>query len=103
MDNRINRKEDDSLYQPRIHSERVRTLYSLKQETGKPMTVLLDEAIREMAEKYRAGNNHLEESVIEKVRDETWEEILEYRKELDRMDYERCLVELENFKRKQSE
>jgi hypothetical protein len=42
MENRIDRKDDQSLYQPKIHSERVKTLYSLKQATGKPMTVLLD-------------------------------------------------------------
>jgi hypothetical protein len=42
MENRIDRKNDESLYQPKIHSERIRALYQLKQDTGKPMTVLLD-------------------------------------------------------------
>jgi len=27
MENRIDKKEDESLYQPKIHSERIRALY----------------------------------------------------------------------------
>jgi hypothetical protein len=52
MENRIDRKDDESLYQPKIHSERVRALYNLKLATGKPMTVLLDQATRDLAENY---------------------------------------------------
>jgi hypothetical protein len=97
MENRIDRKNDESLYQPKIHSERIRTLYSLKQTTGKPMTVLLDQAIRDLA-----ANNHIiyqfeEEPVLEKVDQETWEEICEYRKFLDDLEYQRCLDELDNM------
>jgi hypothetical protein len=46
MENRIDRKDDESLYQPKIYSERIRALYQIKQTTGKPMTVLLDQANR---------------------------------------------------------
>jgi hypothetical protein len=52
MENRIDRKNDESLYQPKIHSERIKALYGLKQATGKPMTVLLDQAIRDLAANY---------------------------------------------------
>jgi hypothetical protein len=40
MENRIDRKNDENLYQPKIHSERIGTLYNLKQATGKPMVTL---------------------------------------------------------------
>lgn len=45
MENRIGRKDDESLYQPKIHSERIRSLYQIKLATGIPLTVLLDMAI----------------------------------------------------------
>jgi hypothetical protein len=45
MPERINRQNDEKLYQPRIHSRRIRELYLIKQLTGIPMTVLLDLAI----------------------------------------------------------
>src|SRR5688572_26101559 len=98
MENRIDRKNDESLYQPKIHSERVRTLYSLKQATGKPMTVLLDQAIRDLAENYGIIYQFEEETALEKVEQETWEEICEYRRFLDELEYQRCLGELEKIK-----
>ena len=101
MENRIDRKDDESLYQPKIHSERIRALYQLKQATGKPMTVLLDQAIRELAESYGLEYHEFhqeQEPFLEKVEEETWEEICEYRQTLDRLDYLRCLVELEKIK-----
>ena len=101
MENRIDRKDDESLYQPKIHSERIRSLYQLKQQTGKPMTVLLDQAIRELAESYSAERHEwqpTEEPILEKVEQETWEEVCEYRQTLDRLDYLKCLVELEKIK-----
>jgi len=58
MENRIDRKDDESLYQPKIHSERIKTLYGLKQATGKPMTVLLDQAIHDLD--YLKGLDELE-------------------------------------------
>lgn len=101
MENRIDRKEDESLYQPKIHSERIRNLYNLKLATGKPMTVLLDQAIRELVESYEAEYHLDKEPVIEEVREDTWEELCEYRETLDRIDYLRCLVRLEIIKQNQ--
>jgi len=98
MENRIDRKNDESLYQPKIHSERVKTLYSLKQATGKPMTVLLDQAIRDLAANYGLIYQFEEEPILEQVDQETWEEICEYRKFLDELEYQRCLDELEKIK-----
>src|SRR6266545_5663721 len=94
MENKIDRKDDESLYQPKIHSERIKTLYNLKQATGKPMTVLLDQAIRDYAESYGIEYHpeRQEEPVLEKVEEETWEEIREYRQLLDQLDYLKCLV-----------
>ena len=51
MHERIDRKTDENLYQPKIHSRRIRELYALKEMTGMPMTVLVDLAIRELIEK----------------------------------------------------
>ena len=42
---RISRKTDLKIYQPRIHSKRIRELYLVKELTGRPMTVLVDEAL----------------------------------------------------------
>ena len=98
MENRIDRKGDESLYQPKIHSDRIKALYGLKQETGKPMTVLLDQAIHDLADRYNAGRQFEEEPVYQKVEPETWEEICELRRLLDEVDYLACLEELEQFK-----
>ena len=98
MENRIDRKGDESLYQPKIHSERIKTLYSLKQTTGKPMTVLLDQAIRDMAANYGIIYQVEDEPVLQKVDEETWEEVREYREFLDQVDYQRCLDELGKIK-----
>ena len=54
MKERINRQTDENLYQPKIHSERIRDLYALKVITGLPMTVLVDQAIRDFIEKSEA-------------------------------------------------
>jgi hypothetical protein len=102
MENRIDRKNDESLYQPKVHSDRIRELYNLKQATGKPMTVLLDQAIRDLAANYGVIYQFEEEPVLEKVEQETWEEISEYRKFLDQMEYQRCLDELEEVMRSTS-
>lgn len=86
MENRIDRKNDKSLYQPKVHSDWVRELYNLKQATGLLMTVLLDQAIRDLAANYGVIYQVEEGSVLEKVGQETWEEIAEYRKFLDQLD-----------------
>jgi hypothetical protein len=99
MENRIDRKNDESLYQPKIHSDRIRELYNLKLVTSLPMTVLLDQAIRDLKANYGVIYQFEEEPVLEQVDQETWEEIREYREFLDRLEYERCLEELEKIKR----
>jgi len=62
------------------------------------MTVLLDQAIYELAESYSAENHPGEEPIFEKVEEETWEEVREYRTLLDQLDYLKCLAELEKIK-----
>ncbi len=98
MENRIDRKGDESLYQPKIHSDRIRTLYNLKQATGKPMTVLLDQAIRELAERHGTVYSLEQEPATEEVQTETGEEYREVRGLLDEMEYLKCLEELEKIK-----
>jgi hypothetical protein len=51
---RISRSDDEKLYQPRIHSRRIRELYRIRGETGDPMTVLVDTALAEFVEKRRS-------------------------------------------------
>ena len=52
---RITRQDDERLYQPRIHSRRIRELYRIGQETGEPITVLVDQAIADFIEAYPLG------------------------------------------------
>ena len=82
------------VYQPKIHSERIRELYRLKEATGAPMTVLLDFAIREFLASYGTPEPIVEEPDLRTVDQETWDEICEYRKFLDALDYQKCLGEL---------
>ena len=49
---RIRRHDDEHLYQPRIHSRRIRDLYLVSEETGEPMTVLVDQAIADFINIY---------------------------------------------------
>ena len=55
MSERIDRRTDENLYQPKIHSDRIRELYLLKVISGLPMTVLVDQAIRDFIEKSEAS------------------------------------------------
>lgn len=98
MENRIDRKTDEHLYQPQIHSERIRILYRLKQETGKPMTVLLDQAISELAERHGTIYSLEEEPTFEEMQEETWEEYREYRELLDQLEILRCQEEIEKIR-----
>ena len=98
MENRVDRKNDEMVYQLKIHSERIRELYQLKEATGAPMTVLLDFAIREFVASYGASGPLIEEPDLRNVNQETWEEICEYRRFLDALDYQKCLEELEKIK-----
>ena len=61
------------------------------------MTVLLDQAIRDLAANYGVIYQFEEEPVLEKIEQETWEEIAEYRKFLDQLEYQKCLDELEEI------
>ena len=48
MKETISRKDDEKyVYQPKIHIDRIKALYLIKEQTGIPMTVLLDRAIAE--------------------------------------------------------
>ena len=98
MESRISRKDDERLYQPPIHSKRIRTLYHLKQDIGKPMTVLLDQAIDEFAERHGTIYSLEEEPSFEKMQEETWEEYREYRELLDQLELFRCHEEIEKMK-----
>jgi len=49
---RIRRHDDEHLCQPRIHSRRIRELYRVSEETGEPMTVLVDQAIADFINIY---------------------------------------------------
>lgn len=55
MTERINRQGDERLYQPRIHSSLIRAIYIVREATGLPMTVIVDQAIREYLGKYEAA------------------------------------------------
>ncbi len=61
------------------------------------MTVLLDEAIQDLADRYQSAT-HLEEPALHSVDQETWEEICEYRRLLDQIDYQNCVEELAQIK-----
>jgi hypothetical protein len=86
VERRIDRKNDESLYQPRLHSRRIRQLYELKKESGIPMTVLIDRAVSELAESYDNEFDLQDEPIVETTPDETWEDICEYRLLLNELD-----------------
>jgi hypothetical protein len=48
---RVIRETDEKLYQPKIHSDRIKELYRIKTITHLPITVLVDMAIAEFIEK----------------------------------------------------
>ncbi|HJZ04455.1 MAG TPA: hypothetical protein VJ327_01165 [Patescibacteria group bacterium] len=58
-DGRIDRQTDENLYQPKIHSQRIRELHDLSERSGLPMTVLVDRAIQDFVER-----NSLNKGVI---------------------------------------
>ena len=70
MKDRINRKTDENLYQPRVHSDRIRELHLISVDDGNHMTVHLDKAIREYVDNYITGK-------VEWIEDESWEEHIE--------------------------
>ncbi len=62
------------------------------------MTVLLDQAISELAERHGTIYSLEEEPTFEKMQEETWEEYREYRELLDQLEILRCREELEEIK-----
>lgn len=52
MTERVSRKDDERLYNPRIHSRHIRRLHRISELTGEPMTVLIDRILREFVERY---------------------------------------------------
>ena len=62
------------------------------------MTVLLDQAISELAERHGNIYSLEEEPTIEAMQAETWEEYREYRELLDQLEILRCREELEKIK-----
>ena len=44
--------DDERLYQPRVHSSRIRELHRISHEIGEPITVLLDQALGEFIDRY---------------------------------------------------
>jgi len=65
------------------------------------MTVLLDQAIRDLKANYGVIYQFEEEPILEKLDQETWEEIREYREFLDKLEYIKCLEELQEIKSNQ--
>ncbi len=63
------------------------------------MTVLLDQAVSDLAANYGVIYQFEEEPDMRTVDEETWEDICEYRQLLDKMDYLKKLDELEAFKK----
>jgi predicted DNA-binding protein len=53
--------KQEKLYQPHVKAEHVRRLYQLKVKTGKPMTILINEAVAAYCES--AQPNEREEEV----------------------------------------
>lgn len=42
---RIQRTDDENLYNPKIHSKRIRALHIISEKTNVPMTKLVDQAL----------------------------------------------------------
>jgi len=83
MVERIAREGDRNIYQPKIHAERISELYKVKLITGLPMTVLVDEAIRQYVEKFR-GTDEWEK--LTEMREEAFNREFEYRREMEEED-----------------
>ena len=81
MKEKINRRDDKRIYQPALHSDRVIDLYLLKGKVHKPMTVILDNAVKEYVQNYQTGQ-------VEWVEDQKWEEHIEEIETLNNYDRE---------------
>ncbi len=58
------------------------------------MIALIDQAIREFAASYGTQSPLEDKETLQKADQETWKEICEYRKSLDKWEYQKCLGEL---------
>ena len=67
---RITRHDDERLYQPKIHSRRIRELHRISEETGESMTVLVDPALREFIERQSPDDNQIDSEAHGEERDE---------------------------------
>jgi hypothetical protein len=87
MVERITREGDRNIYQPKIHAERISELYKVKLITGLPLTVLVDEAIRQYVSQYEntvewkklseVEENHIDNEIqnnLEQEDENRWEE-----------------------------
>ena len=54
---RIDRKDDENLYQPKIHSTWNRQLYAIGQQIHLPLTIIIDQAIEEYIKQLNASTN----------------------------------------------
>ena len=67
---RIKRHDDERLYQPRIHSRRIRELNRISEETGEPMTVLVVQVLQEFIECQSSDDNHIDSEAHGEEQDE---------------------------------
>ena len=78
MKERMSWTDDERLYQPRVHSQRIRELHKIAEDTGKPMTRVLDDLVSKGIEEH----NESMENKMDRLRkgvsyfqlqgDETW-------------------------------
>ena len=70
---RISRHDDERLYQPRIHSRRIRELHRISEETGQAMTVLVHRALEEFIDRRRShdGQSEADDEEQEQLSDRT--------------------------------
>lgn len=64
MGERINRQSDEKIYQPKIHSSLIHEIHKIREITGLPMTVIVDQAIREYLGKYEIDNNQASQPTL---------------------------------------
>jgi len=83
MVERITREGDRNIYQPKIHAERISELYKVKLITGLPLTVLVDEAIRQYVEKYKGTD---EWKKLTELQEQELDREFEYRREMEEED-----------------
>jgi alpha-acetolactate decarboxylase len=64
MKERIDRQDDENFYQPKIHSDRIKELYKLSQETHLPMTVIVDYALRSYFQAFQKEKEEREQATL---------------------------------------